>query len=76
MAEGMDNVEDRQPCDDSLYEERTMRLPTAAMAFAVHARSGKMAVAIQMRRERSLTGLNVQEPKDALFAQYVPSRRF
>ena len=31
MAEGMDNVEGRQSCDDSSYNECTLRLPTAAV---------------------------------------------
>ena len=66
MAEGMDNVEGRQSCDDSSYDERTVRLPTAAMMFTVGARAGKMAVAVQTHRERSLTSLNVQEPKTTL----------
>ena len=66
MAEGMDNVEDHQSCDDSSYDERTLRLPTAAMVFTVDARAGKMAVAVQTCRERSLTSLNVQELKTTL----------
>ena len=66
MAEGTDNVRGRQSCDDSSYDGSTLRLPTVAMVFTVDARSGKMAVAVQTRRERSLTSLNVQEPKTTL----------
>ena len=66
MAEGTYNVEGRQSCDDSLYNERTLRLPTAAMMFTVGTRVGKTAVAAQTRRERILNSLNVQEPKTTL----------
>ena len=66
MAEGMDNVEGRQSCYDSSYDEHTLRPPTAAMVFAVDMRAEKTAVVMQMRRERSLTSLNVQESKTTL----------
>ena len=71
MAEGTDNVEGRQSCDDSSYDERTLRLLTAAMVFAVDAGAGKTAVAIQTRRERSFTSLNVQEPKTTLRLRFL-----
>ena len=62
MAEDTNNVEGRESCDNSLYDEHTLRLPTAAMELTVDAR----AVAVQMGREMSLTSLNVQEPKTTL----------
>ena len=66
MAEGMDNVEGRQSCNDSLYDKCTLRLPTAAMMFIVDAKVGETAVVVQTHRERTLTSLNVQEPKTTL----------
>ena len=65
MAEGTDNV-GRQSCDDSLYDERNLRLPTVTVVFAVEAMAGNMAVALHMRWERSLTSLNLQEAKATL----------
>ena len=59
-------VKGQQSCDDSSYDKRNLRLPTAAMIFTVDARAGKMAVVVQMRRERSLTSFNVQELKTTL----------
>ena len=49
MPEGTDNIEGRQFCDDSLYDERTLRILTAAMVFTMDARAGKTAVAVQTR---------------------------
>ena len=54
MAEGTDNIEGCQSCNDSSYNERTLRLLTVAMVFTADARAGKMAVALQTCRERSL----------------------
>ena len=57
MAEGMVNVEGRQSYNDSSYDKCNLLVLTAAMVFTAHTKAEKTAVAVQTRRERSLTSL-------------------